>query len=93
MGGASDATMHVGSGLDDHFANFLEAVRAGDPEKLTCDVEVGYRSSLLPIIANIAYRVGRELKFDGKSEKFTDAAANRLLKRNDRKGFEIPRLG
>jgi predicted dehydrogenase len=92
-GAPSNATLHVGSGLDDHFANFVDAVRAGDAEGLTCDVEVGYRSSLLPILANVAYRLGRDLVVDGKSETFTDAAANRFLRRRDRKGFEVPRLG
>ena len=49
---------------------------------------------MLPLIANISYRVGRELKWDGKKEQFVnDKDANKLLKRNDRKGFVVPNLG
>jgi hypothetical protein len=49
---------------------------------------------VLPMISNIAYRVGRELKWDGKKEQFIgDREANKLLRRNDRKGFAIPNLG
>ncbi len=92
--GKADATKLVGSGMGGHFANFVDAIRAGKKEALTCDIEEGYRSSVLPIVANIAYRVKRELKFDGKTEQFVgDAQANKLLRRNDRKGYAIPKLG
>ncbi len=46
-------------------------------------------------MANISYRVGRELQFDGKNERFVgedSEEANKLLKRNYRKGFEVPDL-
>ena len=60
---------------------------------LTCDVLEGHLSSTLPHLANIAYRVGRGLKFDGKSEQFVgDKEADKLLTREYRKGFQIPKL-
>jgi predicted dehydrogenase len=91
---ASDATVTTGSGSGGHYTNFIEAVKANKQELLTCDIEQGFRSSVLPAIANISYRVGRELKFDGKKEQFVgDAQANKLLKRPDRKGFVVPNLG
>ena len=69
-------------------------MKQGKQELLTCDIETGYRSSVLPIMANIAYRVGRELKWDGKKEQFVgDSAANKLLRRNDRKGYRDPEPG
>jgi len=53
----------------------------------------GHLSSTLPHLANIAYRVGRQLQFDGKTEKFVnDKEADRLLTRQYRKGFEMPKL-
>lgn len=91
-GPKSDANLHVGGGMDDHFNNFIEAVKSGDRSKLNCDIEVGFRSSALPILSNIAYRLGHELKFDGKTQKFTDNAANKMLKRDYRKGFEVPKI-
>ena len=48
-----------------HFGNFIAAVRSGKQADLSCDIEVGYRSSVLPLLGNISYRLGRELKYDG----------------------------
>jgi predicted dehydrogenase len=74
-----------------HYQNFVDAIRAGDPKLLACDVYEGHMSSALPHLGNIAYRVGRPLQFDGKAEKFVnDKEADRLLTREYRKGFEIP---
>ena len=74
-----------------HYQNFVDAIRAGDPKILTCDVLEGHLSSTLPHLGNISYQVGRALVFDGKAEKFVDdKQADRLLTREYRKGFEIP---
>src|SRR5205809_615919 len=74
-----------------HYQNFVDAIRAGDPKLLTCDVYEGHLSSSLPHLGNISYQVGRALVFDGKAEKFVDdKQADRLLTREYRKGFEIP---
>lgn len=76
-----------------HYRNFVDALRAGDPKILTCDVLEGHLSSTLPHLANISYRVGRSLTFDGKTEQFVgDKDADKLLTREYRKGFEIPKL-
>jgi hypothetical protein len=59
---------------------------------LTCDALEGHLSSALPHLGNISYRVGRQLQFDGKAETFVnDKEADRLLTREYRKGFEIPK--
>ena len=76
-----------------HYRNFIDALRANDAKLLTCDIMEGHLSSTLPHLANIAYRVGRQLQFDGKSEQFVnDAEADRLLTREYRAGFEMPKL-
>jgi predicted dehydrogenase len=73
-----------------HYQNFVDAVRANDPKLLTCDVLEGHLSSALPHLANISYRVGRQLQFDGRSETFVnDREADKHLTREYRKGFEI----
>ncbi|HWW93962.1 MAG TPA: Gfo/Idh/MocA family oxidoreductase [Vicinamibacteria bacterium] len=99
-GSAGSAASHGGSGSDPltptsiespHYRNFIDAVRAGDHKKLNCDIEEGHISSALPHLANIAYRVGRSLRFDGKTETFPgEAEANRLLTREYRAGFKVP---
>jgi len=74
-----------------HYQNFIDAIRAGDPKKLTCDILEGHLSSTLPHLANISYRVGRSLTFDGKTETFAgDADADRLLTREYRAPFVVP---
>jgi predicted dehydrogenase len=74
-----------------HYQNFIDAVRAGDRARLTCDIEEGHLSSALPHLANIAYRVGRTLTFDPKAERFVgDAEADALLTREYRAPFVVP---
>jgi predicted dehydrogenase len=75
-----------------HYQNFIDAIRANDPKVLTCDIMEGHLSSTLPHLANISYRVGHQLQFDGKTERFVDdKKADALLTREYRKGFEIPK--
>jgi predicted dehydrogenase len=74
-----------------HYQNFIDAVRAGDPKLLNADILEGHMSAALNHLANIAYRVGRPLRFDGKTERFVDdKQADRMLTREYRKGFELP---
>jgi predicted dehydrogenase len=74
-----------------HYQNFVDALRAGDPKILTCDILEGHLSSTLPHLANIAYLMKRSLEFDGQSETFkNDKEADKLLTREYRKEFEIP---
>jgi predicted dehydrogenase len=74
-----------------HYQNFIDAIRANDPSKVTCDALEGHLSSALPHLANISYRVGRALTFDPKKETFVgDKDADKLLTREYRKGFDFP---
>ena len=74
-----------------HFANFIKAVRSRKPGDLTAGPEELHLSAALPHFANIAYRTGRMLHFDAKTEKFTgDDEANRLLRRQYRAGYVVP---
>ena len=70
---------------------FLGAVRAGDPGLLTCEIEEGHLSTVLPLISNVAYRLGRDLRFDGPTERFVgDEEANALLTRPYRPPYVVP---
>jgi len=67
---------------DPHYQNFVDAIRAGDPKLLACDIMEGHLSSTLPHLANISYLVGRALVFNGKTETFVDdKKADQLLTR------------
>ena len=61
-----------------HYNNFIQCVRSRkDP---IAPVEAGFQASYLGMIAEISNRLGRKLKWDPKTEKFTgDDQANRLL--------------
>ncbi|MFO0878952.1 MAG: Gfo/Idh/MocA family oxidoreductase [Gemmataceae bacterium] len=72
-----------------HFENFLACAKSG--KRPNCDIEDGHLSTQLAHLGNIAYRVGRPLKYDGKAEKIIgDEEANGLLRRTGRKAFQIP---
>jgi predicted dehydrogenase len=74
-----------------HWANFLEALRAGKNDALHGDIHDGHMSTSLCHLANISYRVGRSLKFNGAQEKFVnDPAADALLTRDYRAGYVVP---
>ena len=74
-----------------HFANFVDAVRADKDDGLHCDIHEGHLSTALCHLANISYRVGRSLKFDGKQEKFVnDKEADALLTRVYRQPYVVP---
>jgi hypothetical protein len=74
-----------------HYQNFVDALRAGDPKILTCEILEGHLSSTLPHLANIAYQTKQSLEFDGTTETFkNNKAADALLTREYRNGFEVP---
>jgi predicted dehydrogenase len=89
--GIREAPSLTGSDAAEHYTNFVNAVRSGNDSGLAADIQEGYYSSALPLLANISYRVGRELKFDGKNEKFVnDKDADALLTRQYRKPYVVP---
>lgn len=93
MGGKNSADPNnlVGTGDENHFENFIKAVRSRNVKDLTADIETGHLSTALCHLSNIAYREGRELRFDGRAERFvSDKEADRHLKRNYRKPFVVP---
>lgn len=66
----------------DHLQNFIDAVREGKREILNGEIEEIFTSNSIGHLGNIAYRLGRELRFDPTRWKFVgDEEANRLLSR------------
>ena len=80
-------------GGSSHFGNFIDAIRSGKNEDLHCDILEGFMSAALPAMANISYRLKRELTFDGATEKFVnDSEADKLLTRDYRKPYVVPNV-
>ena len=74
-----------------HFENFLTCMRARRSEDLRAPIEEGHFSTTLCHLANISYRVGRSLSFDGAAERFVgDEEADKLLTRTYRAPFVLP---
>lgn len=80
------------SGQTAHVRNFLDAVRSRKRESLNQEIYSGHISTVMCHAGNIAWRTGKKLRFDPKSETFDDEAANALIGREHRKGFELPKI-
>ncbi len=55
------------AGSADHFGNFIGAVRSGRREDLKADILEGHLSSALCHLANISYRLGRNVAFERRN--------------------------
>ena len=76
-----------------NWQNFIDVVRSRKKADQNNPIEEGAISVVLMHLANISYRVGRSLQFDSEKMQIVgDAEANKLLSRNYRKGFEVPKL-
>ena len=76
-----------------HYLNFIQAVRSRKAEDLNADILEGHKSAVLMHIANISYRLGRELTFDLEKEVFVGdgaAEANPFLTREYPAEFAVP---
>jgi predicted dehydrogenase len=81
-----------GSENNPHLQNFADCVKSR--AKCNADIEYGHRSTTICYLLNIARTIGRineELKWDPKTERFTNSdQGNKLLARERRKGWELP---
>ena len=83
----------TGSGIGDHYSNFVDAIRANDQKLAKGDIREGFYSCALIHLANISFRLGRSLGFDPVKMKFiNDPEADSMLKREYRKPFEVPEI-
>ena len=80
-------------GQQAHVRNFLDAVKSRKRESLNQEIYSGHISTVMCHAGNIAWRTGKKLRFDAKTEQFDDAEANALVGREHRKGFELPAIG
>jgi len=73
-----------------HLKNFLGACRSRNYKDLHADVEIGATSAAFCHLANISYRVGRQLTWDHAAKHFVnDPAADALMTRNYRAPFVV----
>jgi predicted dehydrogenase len=73
-----------------HMQNFLIACRSRNYKDLNADIEIGATSADLCHLANVSYRVGRRLTWDGATRSFKgDTEATQLLTRDYRKPYVV----
>ncbi|MCC6586228.1 MAG: Gfo/Idh/MocA family oxidoreductase [Bryobacterales bacterium] len=74
-----------------HEANFLECLKTR--EMPHADIEIGRLSTTLTHLGNISHHLGRDIRFDPKTETFGhDKEANGRLRKEYRKGYELPKV-
>jgi len=59
-----------GGGDQNHFSNFVKAVRSGKASDLNCPAEEGHYSAALCHLANISYRLGKATTLDKADTAF-----------------------
>ena len=75
-----------------HLADWLDCIASGRTP--AAPAEVGHRTATVCHLVNIARRLGRPLRWDPAAERFPDdPAADALLDRPRRPGFELPADG
>ncbi|HEY6291871.1 MAG TPA: Gfo/Idh/MocA family oxidoreductase [Terriglobia bacterium] len=71
-----------------HLKNFIECVRTR--QKPDADVEIGHRSTTVPLLGNIAFRTGHKIHWDAEREEIPDdPKASGLLERPARKPWDL----
>jgi predicted dehydrogenase len=76
------------SATERHRANWLDCIRTN--KRPATDVDLGYRSCTLCILGNMAYTLGRTLRWDMSAERFVDdEEANRLIAEPYRAGWSL----
>ena len=89
----------IEGGRESNLADFLGAVRANDPSKLSAPINAGAISANLCHLGNIGTRLGgQRVEYDPVAEKITrcgghEAEANALLTRSYRAGYELAYRG
>lgn len=74
-----------------HIQNFFDCMRSR--KATAADAETGHRATTVCHLVNICRKVQRRLRWDPKAERFLDdEAANKLLSRPRRRGYELPNV-
>ena len=71
------------------WADFIDSI--ANNRRPVCDIEIGDRSTNMSLLGMLSYKLGRSVQWDGeKNLVINDEAANKLLQRKYRDGWEYP---
>ena len=88
---AEAAQLHTADAhnIKEHWADFLDAIRTG--RKPVSDIGDSHLSTNLALLGMLAMKHGKSIDWDGANERIVgDEAANRLLRRDYRTGYDYP---
>ena len=72
-----------------HLRNFIDCVKTR--QRPNADIEIGHVSTTLCHLGNIAWRLGREVRFDSQTQSFgDDSQANAFLSKTYRDPWGLP---
>jgi len=73
------------------WADFLEAIAQNRAP--VAGIEIAHRSSILPLLAMVSWKVGRSIEWDGEKEQIvSDPQASQLLSRPYRAPWQYPQV-
>lgn len=73
------------------WADFLVAIRTG--KKPVCDIGEVHLSTNMALLGMLSVKLGKSIQWDGEKERILgDEPANKLLRREYRKGYEYPKV-
>ncbi|MBN1844470.1 MAG: Gfo/Idh/MocA family oxidoreductase [Sedimentisphaerales bacterium] len=75
--------------IQELWTDFLDCVKSR--RRCVCDIEIGHRSTSLSLLAMLSMKIGRSIRWDGRSETVVDdPEANRHLRRAYRSPWKYP---
>ncbi len=81
------------SGLEKHWANFIDVVKLKNLTNLNCPIQAGAHVATLAQMGNIAYRSKQKLFWDMGKQNFTDHAINKKYLMNEyHNGYKLPKI-
>ena len=81
------------NGLDNHWENFIAAVRSRKPETLHCPIDAGAHVATVAQMGNISFRSRQRLNWDARTGKFADEKINQeYLTKQYHNGYELPMI-
>ncbi len=81
------------NGLDEHWKNFIGAVKSRKQSDLNCPIATGSHIATICQLGNIAYRSQQKLTWNKEKGKFTDDKINKqYLYANYHNGYKLPKI-
>jgi predicted dehydrogenase len=80
-------------GLNQHWENFINAIRTNKPDSLHCSIEEGAHIATVAQMGNIAFRSGKKVSWDESKKSFTDDAVQKEFHtKKYNNGYSIPNV-